>query len=186
MCACACARYASCIHICWFAVPVCVNTPIPFADVTSDCGAVQDIYQYHNYTKNYTQAAADALNAGLDTECTWGGNIIKQNLPTAIQNGSVTKETARRALGRLFRVRMRLGEFDAADEQPYMKYGTDRIDTPAHRQLAVSGFLSVSACAHCVSDTPPVCTPPSKLLSSPQLDAAVKNSCLFLHAHARI
>jgi hypothetical protein len=105
--------------------------------VTSDCGAVQDIYQYHNYTANYTQAAADALNAGLDTECTWGGNIIKQNLPTAIQNGSVTKATARRALGRLFRVRMRLGEFDSANEQPYMKYGTDRIDTPAHRQLAL-------------------------------------------------
>jgi beta-D-xylosidase 4 len=35
--------------------------------VTSDCDAVEDIWDTHNYTSSPEQAAADALNAGTGT-----------------------------------------------------------------------------------------------------------------------
>jgi beta-D-xylosidase 4 len=37
--------------------------------VTSDCGAVTDVWQYHNYTNSEADAAAVSLNAGTDIEC---------------------------------------------------------------------------------------------------------------------
>lgn len=44
------------------------NFTSPADYVVSDCGAVTDIWQYHNYTNTEADAAAVALNAGVDNE----------------------------------------------------------------------------------------------------------------------
>eukprot|EP00660_Eupelagonema_oceanica_P014358 gene14358-5314_t len=60
----------------------------------------------------------------------------------AIAKGVVTTADFNAALTNMFRVRMRLGHFDPADTQPYMQYGTDRINTKEHQQLALdAGWL---------------------------------------------
>eukprot|EP01046_Picozoa_sp_COSAG06_P060764 COSAG06_NODE_13049_length_1298_cov_1.806505_1_plen_209_part_01 len=59
------------------------------------------------------------------------------SLSRAIADGSVTKTVREKALGNLIRVQMRLGMFDDDSEQPYRHYGTEMVDTPAHRALAL-------------------------------------------------
>lgn len=50
----------------------------------------------------------------------------------------MTKTVRESALGHLLRVQMRLGMFDPDDRQPFRQYQTDRVDTAAHRSLALS------------------------------------------------
>ena len=45
------------------------------------------------------------------------------------------------ALERLFTVRMRLGQFDAASLQPWGSYGLENVDTAGHRELAEEAAL---------------------------------------------
>ena len=37
--------------------------------VTSDCGAIRDIYEGHHFTKSLPEAAAVSLKHGVDTDC---------------------------------------------------------------------------------------------------------------------
>ena len=53
------------------------------------------------------QAMAAVLRAGMDSECTWGANVIHDNLLPAIMNGSVPRENATAALTHLFKVQFR-------------------------------------------------------------------------------
>jgi hypothetical protein len=50
---------------------------------------------------------AAVLRAGMDSECTWGANVIHDNLLPAIMNGSVPRENATAALTHLFKVQFR-------------------------------------------------------------------------------
>lgn len=106
--------------------------------MTSDCGAVGNVQNQHNYTHNDNATCAATLGAGMDSDC--GGFFGLQNgrLDKAIQGGEVTKAMRESALGHLLRVQMRLGMFDPDDGQPFRKYQTDRVDTAAHRALALS------------------------------------------------
>jgi beta-glucosidase-like glycosyl hydrolase len=103
--------------------------------ITSDCGAVEDVYSTHKYEPNPSKVVKDVLEAGMDSDC---GGFLGQHMEKAIQDGTVTKDDYNAALTNMFKVRMRVGQFDPVAIQPYMAYGTDRIDTPAHRELALS------------------------------------------------
>ena len=37
--------------------------------ITSDCGAVRDVYSAHHFAANESQAVAQVLNAGMDIDC---------------------------------------------------------------------------------------------------------------------
>jgi beta-glucosidase-like glycosyl hydrolase len=102
--------------------------------VTSDCGAVNDVQNNHKYTHNGDNTSFVVLDAGMDIDC---GGFLGQNLGKAIADGAVTKATWGTALTNLFRVRMRVGQFDPVKAQPYLAYGLDKIDTPAHQELAL-------------------------------------------------
>ena len=62
--------------------------------VASDCDAVQNIYDAHNYTTDPAQAAADALLAGTDIDC---GNFSSTYLPDALSKGMVTTDDLKKA-----------------------------------------------------------------------------------------
>lgn len=106
--------------------------------VTSDCGAIRDIYtpqpKGHGYVKDADHATKIGLEAGCDVDC---GGIYPGNLVHAVNAGLVKKETVDTALTRLTMMQMKLGLFDPKEKQQYFNYGIGDIDTPAHQQLAL-------------------------------------------------
>jgi beta-glucosidase len=129
--------------------------------VTSDCGAVGDIYSNgaHNWappgwstgtsggtttwTNNTTGAQvpgaaggqAYALRAGTDVNCT-GGEATLPNVQAAINAGILSEGVIDTDLVHLFTVRMETGEFDPPSSVPYTKISKDVIQSPAHQALA--------------------------------------------------
>lgn len=76
--------------------------------VVSDCGAVTDIVQYHNFTDTEQAAAAVALNAGTDLEC--GNSYLKLN--ESLADGETTVARMDEALTRLYTALFSVGYFD--------------------------------------------------------------------------
>jgi beta-glucosidase-like glycosyl hydrolase len=129
--------------------------------ITSDCGAVGDIYSTGSHdwappgwttsTANGSQvwtntasgqqvpAAAGgqayAERAGTQLNCT-GAEETLSNIEQAISAGVLSEGVIDNALVHLFTLRMRTGEFDPASKVPYTKIGKDEIQSPAHQALA--------------------------------------------------
>merc|ERR550532_730878 len=82
--------------------------------ITSDCWAVHHVKMSHNYTKTPDETNAAVLSAGMDMDC---GEFFNLTLLDSIADGAVTRSMVDAALTNLFRVRMRLGQFDPADEK---------------------------------------------------------------------
>jgi beta-glucosidase-like glycosyl hydrolase len=55
--------------------------------VTSDCGAIENIYQEHKYTKDGPSAAAVSVKAGTDVDC---GSVYKNSLGAAVKKSLVS------------------------------------------------------------------------------------------------
>jgi beta-glucosidase-like glycosyl hydrolase len=103
--------------------------------VTSDCGAIEDIYTQHNYTTDGINATAQSIAAGTDVDC---GGVYSKFLSEAVQKRLLTHDQVDRSFSRLVDIQMRLGLFDKNKEaQPYFNYGYDDIDTAAHQTLAL-------------------------------------------------
>ncbi len=103
--------------------------------VTSDCGAVDDIFQStaHRYSKDAASAAAIAIKAGTDTNC--GDTYLA--LGNAVKQGLVREAEIDVSLKRLFTARFRLGLFDPAAKVPYARLPFTEVDSAAHRALAL-------------------------------------------------
>lgn len=67
--------------------------------VTSDCDAVENIYDPHNYTDDPVQAAADGLLAGTDIDC---GTFSSTYLPDALSRGLISSADLKRSLTRQY------------------------------------------------------------------------------------
>jgi len=102
--------------------------------VTSDCGAIQNIYNGHSYRPDAASAAAIGVTAGTDVDC---GGVYKNALADALNKSEVTMAAVDLALSRLTKMQMKLGLFDNKAEQPYFNYGIDKIDSAEHQQLAL-------------------------------------------------
>jgi beta-glucosidase len=131
--------------------------------ITSDCGAVGTTYKTfpsgHNWAPpgwstdgkdsnaTWTNTAtgqkvsgaaggqAYALRAGTNVNCT-GDEATPANLKEAIQAGVISQGVIDNALVHLFTIRMRTGEFDPVDNQPYTKITKAVIESAAHQELA--------------------------------------------------
>lgn len=113
--------------------------------VTSDCGTVSDIERTHHFAATPLEAVADAVHGGTDYNC---GNFRLPNqvgegyynmyLQPTLDAGFITLGELQGAAARLLTTVIRLGFLDG-DENPYAQWGPERVDTPAHRQLAVEG-----------------------------------------------
>ena len=101
--------------------------------VVSDCGAIDDIYKRHNFSKTAEEASALAVKRGTDIEC---GDSYKA-LRNAVQQGLISEAEIDRALKRLFEARFRLGMFDPPEIVPYAKIPFSANDASDHRELAL-------------------------------------------------
>jgi len=115
--------------------------------VTSDCGAIADIYKNHQWPPNPADppnavvAAAAGLKAGCDTDC---GGVYGSSVVEAVNRSILSEATVDASLQRLTKIQMRVGLFAPKTDQIYFdasKYGIEQIDTPAHQALAMEAAL---------------------------------------------
>ncbi|WP_422661471.1 glycoside hydrolase family 3 N-terminal domain-containing protein [Paenibacillus sp. EC2-1] len=100
--------------------------------VITDCGALGMLAGGHNVASNHMEAAAQALEAGVDMEMS--GEVFKNHLLTAIESGLVSTEILDQAVARILTIKFRLGLF----ENPYAdsKRASEIVGYDAHRELA--------------------------------------------------
>ena len=115
--------------------------------VVSDCGGVGNLYEDHKYTKTPQDAAAAALNAGVDLEC--GGYGEFENTYTAflgecLADGRITQERLDEAVRRVLCARIKAGQFDAPDKLPWHTLTQDAIGCEAHRKLAYEAAVKAA------------------------------------------
>jgi beta-glucosidase len=106
--------------------------------VVSDCNAVNDIHTGHHYVDSEPAAAAAALKAGMDNECTVKFGSHEEDYAKyadALKQGLITQAEIDQAVRRALTVRFKLGMFDPPD--PARAVPASEIDSAAHRQLAL-------------------------------------------------
>ena len=99
--------------------------------VVTDCGAIYDMWKTHHFSKDGTQASAQAVKAGTDLEC---GSDFRR-LGRAVKAGLIATADIDRAVTRLFTARMRLGMFDPPSRVAWARIPYNVNDSPAHRAL---------------------------------------------------
>ena len=115
--------------------------------MTSDCGAISDIFgsDRHHWAPDAETATAAGLKAGCDTDCGGrSGGVYGRALVSAVNRSILSEATIDQSLVRLAKIQMKLGLFEPKDEQVYFdqtKYGIFQVDTPEHRQLAYEAAL---------------------------------------------
>ena len=100
--------------------------------IVSDCDAVEDIYKGHHIVKTAAQAAALAINKGLDLNC----GTTYYALVDAIKQGLTTEAKVDSALAAVTRTRIKLGLLDPVGSNPYDKITPDELNSDSHRALA--------------------------------------------------
>ena len=100
--------------------------------VVSDCWALVDFYEGHKVVKTPAEAAALALQRGVNLNC---GSVYPY-LPEAVQKGLITETQIDSSLAVLLRTRFRLGLFDPAGSSPYDRIPASVVNSDAHRALA--------------------------------------------------
>ena len=101
--------------------------------VVSDCWAISDLYQGHNFVMSLDQSAALSVKAGTDLSCGPEFNILTD----AVRDRLLPLDDIDRAVKRLFEARFRLGMFDPPANVPWSKLTLSDVDTPANRKLAL-------------------------------------------------
>ncbi|KAL9671930.1 hypothetical protein QQ045_009503 [Rhodiola kirilowii] len=103
--------------------------------IVSDCDSVGTFYDTQHYTATPEDAAAIAIQSGLDLDC---GPFLALHTEGAINSGKLNQADLDNALVNLVTVQMRLGMFDGEpSSQPFGNLGPRDVCTPAHQQLAL-------------------------------------------------
>lgn len=101
--------------------------------VTSDCGAVEDIYTRHNYVSTGEEASAVSMKNGEDLNC---GDTFQDYCKGAIEQGLMTEADLDTALVRVLEARFSVGEFDDPSKVKWTAISDDELDCQEHRDLA--------------------------------------------------
>nr|WP_099093112.1 glycoside hydrolase family 3 protein [Paenibacillus yonginensis] len=104
--------------------------------VVSDAFDVSGTVRDHGYLDSYKEAVARSIKEGGIDSLTDDGELMKQSIREALQEGLLTESDLDAALRNTFRVRFRLGEFDPEEENPYAAIGESEILHPEHAKLA--------------------------------------------------
>jgi len=94
--------------------------------VTSDSGAVADIYTQHHYVATAPEAAAAAIKGGTDIN---SGGVYSSSLLQAVSQKLISIADVNLALYRTLKLRFQLGLFDPIDDQPYWHVSPDVVNT---------------------------------------------------------
>ena len=100
--------------------------------VVSDCGAIYDISNNHNFTASDLESVAYAVKGGVDLNCGSLYNLI----PEAIKAKLLSEDDVDESLKRLLMTRLKLGTIGNADDNPYSKIKPDVINSKKHKNLA--------------------------------------------------
>lgn len=77
--------------------------------------------------------ASTAIAAGCDLDC---GSVYKNSMKEALESGAVQEAQLDEALTRLFLNRMKTGEFDPPEQNPYRQIPPSAANSPKHQALA--------------------------------------------------
>ncbi len=102
--------------------------------ITTDCGALEDIYLRHKSTPTSVEVAAEAIKAGMDMDCS---TLIQQNALEAIKKGLITEEDINKSIFTTLITQLKLGMYDKPEDSPYAPYGADSINNSYHINLAL-------------------------------------------------
>jgi beta-glucosidase len=102
--------------------------------VTSDCGALDDFFNYHKTHPDAVSASADALYHGTDVDC---GNVVYHTLLKTVQEGKTSEQQIDASLKRLFMIRFRLGMFDPSSMVKYANIPEGVLESPEHKAHAL-------------------------------------------------
>ena len=109
--------------------------------VVSDQGALEYISDFHHYTKDWVHSAVDAASAGCDLEDGNFENNVFATLQKAVNQSLLDESIINTAVSRLFMARMKLGEFDPDDMNPYKNLSMDNVCSDEHKQLAINAAI---------------------------------------------
>ncbi|CAB9520543.1 xylosidase/alpha-L-arabinofuranosidase 1 [Seminavis robusta] len=102
--------------------------------VVSDCGAIDNIINTHNYTKTPEDTVRAALKGGTDINC---GDYYPKHLAEALKAGTVTESDLDLALSRMLKQFFLAGEMDGPDQVIFQTYNNSHVDTPKSRALSL-------------------------------------------------
>ncbi|KAM0355064.1 hypothetical protein ACHAPU_000915 [Fusarium lateritium] len=105
--------------------------------ITSDCGAMQDIWQNHKYVKANAEGAAVAFENGMDSSCEY---TTTSDVADAYKKGLLTEKMMDRALHRLFEGLVHTGFFDGAKAQ-WASLDFDDVNTKNAQALALKSAV---------------------------------------------
>ncbi|XP_033741272.1 LOW QUALITY PROTEIN: probable beta-D-xylosidase 2 [Pecten maximus] len=110
--------------------------------VVSDEEAIENIINYHHYLNNSVDTVALCVNAGCNLELSDNeANPVYYSMIEAIQSGKLTETVVRASVKPLFYTRMRLGEFDPADKNPYNLLDLSNIQSEDHRSKSLEAAM---------------------------------------------
>ena len=106
--------------------------------IVSDAGAISNIISQHHYLKTPEETVAASIKAGCNLEL--GSNIYDATL-NASKAGLLTEKQIRDNVWPLMYTRMRLGEFDPEEMNPYNAIDMSYVQSAAHRELALQAAM---------------------------------------------
>lgn len=106
--------------------------------VTSDCGAVDDVYQRHKYVSTAAEASGISIANGEDLNC---GSTFQDYCQQAINSGYMTEAQLDTALIRVLEARFSVGEFDSKADVEWAQINDSILNCTAHQQLAHKAAL---------------------------------------------
>jgi beta-D-xylosidase 4 len=102
--------------------------------ITGDCGAAADVWTAHAYGGDAAGAAAASISAGMDVDC---GSFVQKNGMAALNSSKLTMDALDKAVGHLFRLRIRLGYFDPPSTTPWGNASHKDINYTEHYAQAL-------------------------------------------------
>ena len=101
--------------------------------VVTDCGALNDVYATHKFLPGPVEAAAAAIKAGVDLDCS---TVLQEDAIKAVKQGLLREKEVDGALSAILRTQFKLGFYDDPALLPYHSYGADSVHNAAHIALA--------------------------------------------------
>lgn len=103
--------------------------------IVSDAGDLLGIVNDHRYYYTYKEAVAHAIKAGIDS-ITDDKDKSCAAIREALADGLLAESDLDEALRNTFGVRIRLGEFDPEEQNPYANTPESKLNSPEHSALS--------------------------------------------------
>ncbi|OCT92076.1 probable beta-D-xylosidase 5 [Xenopus laevis] len=125
--------------------------------VVSDEGAIEYIMEKHKYTSSFLETAIEAVNSGCNLELSINlADNVFMKVEDAVKFGNITRETLKERVYPLFYTRMRLGEFDPPEMNPYSSLDLHSVQSQEHQALALEAAIKSFVLLKNTKDTLPL------------------------------